>query len=48
MSIQKTLPNYESLDKLLEQQSVALTAAEIHGLITGLICGGIATTAGRH
>ncbi|KPD03267.1 YecA family protein [Moellerella wisconsensis] len=40
MSIQKTLPNYESLDKLLEQQSVALTAAEIHGLITGLICGG--------
>lgn len=40
MSIQKSLPNYELLDQLLHQQSVALTAAEIHGLITGLICGG--------
>ena len=40
MSIQKSLPNYESLDKLLQQHSIALTAAEIHGLITGLICGG--------
>ncbi|BBG59599.1 Uncharacterized protein conserved in bacteria [Providencia rustigianii] len=40
MSIQKSLPNYDSLDKLLQQHSIALTAAEIHGLITGLICGG--------
>ncbi|CAG9425181.1 YecA family protein [Providencia alcalifaciens] len=40
MSIQKSLPNYESLDNLLQQHSIALTAAEIHGLITGLICGG--------
>lgn len=40
MSIQKTLPNYDTLDKLLQQHSIALTAAEIHGLITGLICGG--------
>ncbi|HBO21574.1 MULTISPECIES: YecA/YgfB family protein [unclassified Providencia] len=40
MSIQKTLPNYDALDKLLQQHSIALTAAEIHGLITGLICGG--------
>ena len=40
MSIQKTLPNYDELDKLLQQHSIALTAAEIHGLITGLICGG--------
>lgn len=40
MSIQKSLPNYETLDKLLQQHSIALTAAEIHGLITGLICGG--------
>lgn len=40
MSIQKSLPNYETLDNLLQQHSIALTAAEIHGLITGLICGG--------
>ena len=40
MSIQKSLPNYESLDNLLQQHSIALTAAEIHGLITGLVCGG--------
>ena len=40
MSIQKSLPNYETVDKLLQQHSIALTAAEIHGLITGLICGG--------
>ncbi|HEF8773144.1 YecA family protein [Providencia manganoxydans] len=40
MSIQKSLPNYETLDTLLQQNSIALTAAEIHGLITGLICGG--------
>ncbi|EKT55893.1 YecA family protein [Providencia sneebia] len=40
MSIQNSLPNYASLDTLLQQNSIALTAAEIHGLITGLICGG--------
>ncbi|OTA17162.1 hypothetical protein Xvie_01420 [Xenorhabdus vietnamensis] len=40
MSIQNSLPNYQSFDEILHQQSVALTAAEIHGLISGLLCGG--------
>ncbi|HGJ5897771.1 YecA family protein [Arsenophonus apicola] len=40
MPIQKSLPNYQTLELLLQQQNVALTAAEMHGLITGLICGG--------
>ncbi|GAB1440584.1 hypothetical protein MASR2M36_33690 [Providencia sp.] len=48
MSIQKSLPNYETLDKLLQQHSIALTTAEIHGLITGLICGVAVTIAGKH
>ncbi|WP_063656439.1 UPF0149 family protein [Candidatus Arsenophonus triatominarum] len=40
MPIQKSLPNYQTLELLLQQQNVALTAAEMYGLITGLICGG--------
>ncbi|MDR0219393.1 MAG: YecA family protein [Enterobacteriaceae bacterium] len=40
MSIQNALPNYQSFDEILHQQSVALTAAEMHGLISGLLCGG--------
>ncbi len=40
MSIQNTFPSYEKLDQLLTQQAVALTAAEMHGLISGLLCGG--------
>lgn len=40
MSIQNTFPNYEKLDQILNQQAVALTAAEMHGLISGLLCGG--------
>ncbi|MBD2805459.1 YecA family protein [Xenorhabdus sp. ZM] len=40
MSIQNSLPNYQSFDEILQQQSVALTAAEMHGLISGLLCGG--------
>ncbi|PHM74353.1 YecA family protein [Xenorhabdus kozodoii] len=40
MSIQNTLPNYQSFDEILHQQSVALTAAEMHGLISGLLCSG--------
>jgi len=40
MSIQNTFPSYEQLDQLLNQQAVALTAAEMHGLISGLLCGG--------
>lgn len=40
MSIQNSLPNYQSFDEILHQQSIALTAAEMHGLISGLLCGG--------
>lgn len=40
MSIQNTYPSYQSLTVALNQQSVALTAAEMHGLISGLLCGG--------
>lgn len=34
------MPSYQSLNMALNQQSVALTAAEMHGLISGLLCGG--------
>ncbi|CAQ83247.1 MULTISPECIES: YecA/YgfB family protein [Photorhabdus] len=40
MSIQNSLPDYQSFDEILHQQSVALTASEMHGLISGLLCGG--------
>ncbi len=40
MSIDNTYPTYDSLENALKQQSVALTAAEMHGLISGLLCGG--------
>ncbi|SLM61647.1 MULTISPECIES: YecA/YgfB family protein [Dickeya] len=40
MSIQNTLPGYEAIDQLLHQHQVALTAAEMHGLISGMLCGG--------
>ena len=40
MSIQNTFPSYQSLTLALNQQAVALTAAEMHGLISGLLCGG--------
>ncbi len=40
MSIENTYPNYDSLNQSLKQQSVALTPAEMHGLISGLLCGG--------
>ena len=40
MSIETTYPGYETIDTLLTQQQVALTAAEMHGLISGILCGG--------
>ncbi|PWC13237.1 YecA family protein [Brenneria roseae subsp. americana] len=40
MSIENTFPGYEALDQLLHQQQIALTAAEMHGLISGMLCGG--------
>lgn len=41
MSKQNTLPSYQTIDTLLQQHSVPLTAAEMHGLLTGFICGAI-------
>lgn len=40
MSIENTFPGYEAIDQLLHQQQIALTAAEMHGLISGMLCGG--------
>ncbi|HFJ1697576.1 TPA: YecA family protein [Yersinia enterocolitica] len=40
MSIENTLPTYQSLALALNQQAVALTPAEMHGLISGMLCGG--------
>lgn len=40
MPIQNIFPTYHSLTLALNQQAVALTAAEMHGLISGLLCGG--------
>lgn len=40
MSLQNTFPDYENLNLLLNAQAVALTAAEMHGLISGMLCGG--------
>ncbi|VEI66004.1 YecA family protein [Serratia rubidaea] len=47
MSIQNTQPNYFTLSAALNQQAVALTAAEMHGLISGLLCGGNNDTSWR-
>lgn len=40
MTTQNKLPEYRSLSAALTQQGIALTAAEIHGLISGILCGG--------
>lgn len=40
MPIETIFPGYEVIDKLLYQQQVALTAAEMHGLVSGILCGG--------
>ncbi|HEY3590644.1 MAG TPA: YecA family protein [Buttiauxella sp.] len=40
MSIQNTMPDYDLVGQLLNQQGVGLTSAEIHGLISGMLCGG--------
>lgn len=34
--------NYDALATLLEQHNMVATAAEVHGVICGLICGGMA------
>ncbi|WNN43606.1 MULTISPECIES: YecA/YgfB family protein [Winslowiella] len=40
MSIQNTMPAYNTLASALTQQGVGMTPAEMHGLISGIICGG--------
>lgn len=40
MSIQNEMPGYNAVDQLLNQQGVGLTPAEMHGLISGILCGG--------
>ena len=40
MSIQNEMPGYKDLNQLLNQQGVGLTPAEMHGLISGMLCGG--------
>ncbi|MFP1956499.1 YecA family protein [Lonsdalea quercina] len=40
MSIENKLPGYEATEQLLQQHQVALTTAEMHGLISGILCGG--------
>ena len=40
MSIQNEMPGYILLNQLLNQQGVGLTPAEMHGLLSGLLCGG--------
>ena len=40
MSKQNEMPGYKDLNQLLNQQGVGLTPAEMHGLISGMLCGG--------
>ncbi|NDJ56456.1 YecA family protein [Enterobacteriaceae bacterium 4M9] len=41
MSIQNNgMPGYDTLGQQLSQQGVGLTPAEMHGLISGMLCGG--------
>lgn len=40
MSLPHQSEDYQTLATLLGQQGVGMTAAEMHGLLTGLVCGG--------
>ena len=40
MSLQNATPNYNALASVLSQQGVGMTPAEMHGLLSGIICGG--------
>ncbi|MTD28271.1 YecA/YgfB family protein [Erwinia sorbitola] len=40
MSLTNIMPGYNQLASVLTQQGVGMTPAEMHGLISGLICGG--------
>jgi len=36
-----SMPNYKEMTQLLEQHEITASPAEIHGILCGLICGGI-------
>ncbi|WP_036646526.1 YecA/YgfB family protein [Pantoea sp. A4] len=40
MSLQNTKPDYNALASVLTQQGVGMTPAEMHGLLSGILCGG--------
>lgn len=40
MSLQQQSGDYQTLTTLLAQQGIGMNAAEMHGLLTGLLCGG--------
>ena len=40
MSKQNEMPGYIDVNQLLNQQGIGLTPAEMHGLISGMLCGG--------
>ncbi|MFG1173468.1 YecA family protein [Erwiniaceae bacterium CAU 1747] len=40
MSLSNVMPGYNTLASALSQQGVGMTPAEMHGLISGLLCGG--------
>ena len=40
MSIQNAMPGFDAVGQLLNEQGVGLTPAEMHGLISGMLCGG--------
>ncbi|KHT62444.1 exported protein precursor [Photobacterium gaetbulicola] len=39
------LPSYETLEPMLKEQGLAVTPSELHGLLCGMICGGMAVDA---
>ncbi|SUB15182.1 Uncharacterized protein conserved in bacteria [Pantoea agglomerans] len=40
MSLQNATPDYNALAAVLSQQGVGMTPAEMHGLLSGILCGG--------
>ena len=44
MSLQNATPSYNALAAALSQQGVGMTPAEMHGLLSGILCGGIQDT----
>jgi len=40
MSLQNETPTYNALASALSQQGVGMTPAEMHGLLSGILCGG--------